>query len=91
MKEADYARAGDIAPVTIELPEGPLPQFAFSIEPQLRKLGMPSKLDKGFELDILKLYSPLGAVALYQSFEVCREGEPITVDQAKVGKSYNFK
>lgn len=47
LKEADFARAGDIAPETIELPEGLLPQFAFSMEPQLRKLGMPTKLDKG--------------------------------------------
>lgn len=44
---ADYARAGDLATETVELPEGLLPQFPFSIEPQLRKLGMPTKLEKG--------------------------------------------
>lgn len=44
---ADYARAGHIPRETITIPEGPLPQFAFSMEPQLRKLGLPTKLDKG--------------------------------------------
>jgi len=78
LKEADYARSGDIAPESISLPEGPLPQFAFSMEPQLRKLGMPSKLDRG-------------AVALYQDFEVCKEGEPLTVEQAKILKLLDMK
>ncbi|KAK5978381.1 Ribosome assembly factor mrt4, partial [Trichostrongylus colubriformis] len=43
----DFARAGHIPRETITVPEGPVPQFAFSMEPQLRKLGLPTKLDKG--------------------------------------------
>ncbi|PIO65159.1 hypothetical protein TELCIR_13188 [Teladorsagia circumcincta] len=46
LSKPDYARAGHISRETITVPEGPLPQFAFSMEPQLRKLGLPTKLDK---------------------------------------------
>ncbi|VDM53111.1 unnamed protein product [Angiostrongylus costaricensis] len=53
LSTADYARAGYMARETISLQEGPLPQFAFSMEPQLRKLGLPTKLDKGEGLSIL--------------------------------------
>ncbi|PAV73210.1 hypothetical protein WR25_14301 [Diploscapter pachys] len=73
LSESDYARAGDIAPISLTLPEGPLPQFAFSMEPQLRKLGMPTKLDKGI-------------ITLIEEFTVCTEGEPISVEQAKILK-----
>ncbi|CAD6190111.1 unnamed protein product [Caenorhabditis auriculariae] len=76
--EEDFARVGDTAKETIVLPEGHLEQFSFSMEPQLRKLGMPTKLDKGI-------------VALYQDFEVCKEGEPLTADQAKILKLLDIK
>ncbi|CAB3405490.1 unnamed protein product [Caenorhabditis bovis] len=76
--EEDFARVGDIATETVVLPEGPLTQFAFSMEPQLRKLGLPTKLDKG-------------VITLYQSYEVCKEGEPLTVEQAKILKHFDIK
>lgn len=44
---SDFARCGQTAVSTIELCEGPLTQFPFSLEPQLRKLGLPTKLEKG--------------------------------------------
>ena len=44
---SDYARAGAKAAETVELVEGPLHQFSFSLEPQLRKLGLPTELKKG--------------------------------------------
>ncbi|VDL72092.1 unnamed protein product [Nippostrongylus brasiliensis] len=75
---SDYARAGHIARETITIPEGPLPQFAFSMEPQLRKLGLPTKLDKG-------------AIVMYQDYEICKEGEPITAEQAKILKLFDYK
>lgn len=75
---ADYARAGYIARRTINLQEGPLPQFAFSMEPQLRKLGLPTKLDKG-------------VIFLYQEHEICKKGEPITAEQAKILKLFEYK
>lgn len=46
----DYARSGFKTPATIKLEEGPLKQFPHSQEPYLRKLGMPTKLDKGWIL-----------------------------------------
>ncbi|KAK6740159.1 hypothetical protein RB195_008560 [Necator americanus] len=74
----DHARAGHVARETITVPEGPLPQFAFSMEPQLRKLGLPTKLEKG-------------AIELYQDYEICKEGEPITAEQAKILKLFDYK
>ncbi|GMT05374.1 hypothetical protein PENTCL1PPCAC_27548 [Pristionchus entomophagus] len=73
LKDADYARAGVVAPQTIELSEGPLEQFAFSVEPQLRKLGMPTQLVKG-------------VIHLTQNFRVCTEGEMIKAEEAKILK-----
>ena len=43
----DYARSGNVATSTVELEEGPLNQFSHSIEPHLRKLGLPVTLKKG--------------------------------------------
>jgi mRNA turnover protein 4 len=45
--EADFARSGFIAPKTMELEEGPLPEFPHNMEPQLRQLGLPTSLKKG--------------------------------------------
>ncbi|GMT31755.1 hypothetical protein PFISCL1PPCAC_23052 [Pristionchus fissidentatus] len=73
LKDADFARAGIIAPQTIELEEGPLEQFAFSVEPQLRKLGMPTSLVKG-------------VIHLTQKFRVCTEGQVIKPEEAKILK-----
>ena len=73
LRDADFARAGAKATQTIELPEGPLPQFSFSLEPQLRKLGLPTKLDKG-------------AICLTQSYVVCKEGEVLNAEAAKILK-----
>jgi mRNA turnover protein 4 len=70
---ADYARAGNIVNRTVTLPMGPLKQFPFNIEPQLRKLGMPTHLDKG-------------VVALLQDFTVCTDGDALTPEQAKILK-----
>ncbi|EYB84248.1 hypothetical protein Y032_0320g2384 [Ancylostoma ceylanicum] len=78
MSFADHARAGHIARETISIPEGPLPQFAFSMEPQLRKLGLPTKLEKG-------------TIVLYQDYEICKAGEPITAEQAKILKLFDYK
>ena len=52
---------------------GPLPQFAHSIEPQLRALGLPSALQKG-------------VVHLLQDHIVCREGDVLTSEQARILK-----
>ncbi len=43
----DYARSGFVALETITIPAGKLPQFSHSLEPQLRRLGMPVSLVNG--------------------------------------------
>ncbi|KAG1658512.1 mRNA turnover protein 4 [Nymphon striatum] len=45
--ELDYARSGNKALETVVLEAGPLEQFSHAMEPHLRKLGLPTKLDKG--------------------------------------------
>ncbi|KAJ8948781.1 hypothetical protein NQ318_022912 [Aromia moschata] len=69
----EYARSGFEANKTVELNEGPLKQFPHDIEPYLRKLGMPTKLDRG-------------VVTLIKDFEVCKKGNILTPEQAKILK-----
>jgi len=67
----EYARSGFVAPETVELSEGPLPQFQHSMEPQLRQLGMPTSLKKG-------------VITLIKSFTVCKKNEVLTPEQAQI-------
>lgn len=71
--EVDFARAGFSATETVELPPGPMPEFSHAIEPHLRSLGMPTKLEKGI-------------VTLYKEYLVCKEGQILTPEQAKILK-----
>ncbi|CAJ0960059.1 unnamed protein product, partial [Mesorhabditis belari] len=77
-RHKDFARGGQVATETIELSEGPLPQFSFSMEPQLRKLGLPTKLEKG-------------QIELYKDFHVCSENETLNAEQAKILKILGIK
>ncbi len=45
--EQDHARSGFVATEEVVCPEGPLSQFTHTMEPQLRKLGLPTALKKG--------------------------------------------
>ncbi|XP_033331513.2 ribosomal protein LP0-like [Megalopta genalis] len=72
-EEADYARSGFIVDETIVLPKGPLPEFAHSIEPHLRQLGMPTALQKG-------------VVTLIKEYKVCKKGQTLTPEQARILK-----
>lgn len=69
----EYARGGFKATETVILPEGPMEDFSHAIEPHLRKLGMPTKLEKGI-------------VALYKSYTVCADGKVLTPEQARILK-----
>ncbi|VDO55054.1 unnamed protein product [Onchocerca flexuosa] len=75
---SDFARCGQTAISTVELSEGPLMQFPFSIEPQLRKLGLPTKLEKA-------------VVTLISDYVVCKEGDKLTADQCRLLKLLNYK
>ncbi|KAG0700413.1 mRNA turnover protein 4 [Chionoecetes opilio] len=63
--------AGDVASETVELEKGLLPQFSHAIEPRLRKLGMPTRLERGVP-------------ELLQDFTVSEEGRQLTPAQANI-------
>lgn len=69
----EYARSGHVAPETVVLQPGPQEEFCHSIEPHIRKLGLPSKLDKG-------------EVVLYKEYKVCKKGQILTPEQARILK-----
>lgn len=69
-EDLEYARAGFISPETVEL-DGSLQQFQHTMEPQLRKLGMPTSLEKG-------------VITLTKPFTVCRKGDVLTPEQAQI-------
>ncbi|CAG9806569.1 unnamed protein product [Chironomus riparius] len=69
----EFARGGFKAQETVVLPEGPLPDFSHAIEPHLRKLGMPTSLQKGI-------------VTLIGEYTVCKKGQTLTPEQAKILK-----
>ena len=71
--ELDYARSGFRATETVTIEAGPQEEFCHSIEPHIRKLGLPSKLDKGM-------------VVLYKDYTVCKKGQILTPEQAKILK-----
>ncbi|XP_051895475.1 mRNA turnover protein 4 homolog [Pristis pectinata] len=71
--ESDFARSGNKATMAVTLDAGPLPQFTHSMEPQLRQLGLPTTLKKG-------------VVTLLSDYDVCKEGAPLTPEQARLLK-----
>lgn len=77
--EKDFARGGYVATETITLPEGPLNQFAHSMETYLRtNLLMPTELKQGI-------------IYLRQPFKVSVKGEPLTPEQARLLKLLDIK
>ena len=68
-----YSTAGDIATETVTLEPGILEQFPHSIEPHLRELGMPTKLNKG-------------SVELTRQHIVCQDGESLQPNQCRILK-----
>uniref|UniRef100_A0A915DNE4 Ribosome assembly factor mrt4 n=1 Tax=Ditylenchus dipsaci TaxID=166011 RepID=A0A915DNE4_9BILA len=76
--EVDFSRAGTKVDRTVELPEGPLKGIAGSMEPLLRKLGLPTKLEQGH-------------VELLKNYVVCNAGDVLTPDQAAILKIFDIK
>ncbi|NXY51200.1 MRT4 protein, partial [Ceuthmochares aereus] len=77
-REVDFARAGNKATYTVSLDTGPLEQFPHSMEPQLRQLGLPTALKKG-------------VVMLLSDYEVCKEGDVLTPEQARILKLFGYE
>ena len=76
--QQDFARSGNVATETVEFEEGPLPSMPHNMDEPLRKLGMPVMLKKG-------------VVTLIKPFTVCEEGEPLSPEQARILKHFNYK
>jgi len=79
-RQRDYARGGTKATETVVIPEGPVYRiadelFPHNMETQLRSLGMPTVLKNG-------------QVTLFGEYEICREGETLTSDQAHLLKLF---
>jgi len=77
-REKDYARSGFVPEETISVPEGPLPQFSHSLEPYLRKLGLPTELQNGI-------------INLRKDHDICKSGEALTPEQARLLKLFEYK
>ncbi|XP_063394994.1 mRNA turnover protein 4 homolog [Cydia fagiglandana] len=71
--ESEYARSGFVATEDVILPQGPLEDFSHTIEPHLRKLGLPTTLERG-------------VVTLIKEYQVCKKGAVLTPEQASILK-----
>jgi mRNA turnover protein 4 len=80
-KQPDFARAGNVASRTIVLPAGPVMRhwsdppepFPHNEEPQLRKLGLTTSMNRG----VPTLTAP---------HKLCEEGKVLTAEQAQLLK-----
>lgn len=52
----EFASTGFVSLQDISIPEGPLSQFPHNMEQQLRKLGLPTTLKKGYHLFLRYLF-----------------------------------
>ncbi|KAL9060024.1 MAG: hypothetical protein Q9162_000874 [Coniocarpon cinnabarinum] len=89
-RELDFARSGTVATRSFTIPEGvvyatggEIPSemdepLAHSVEPQVRSLGMPTRLDKG-------------KVMLDGEFEVCAEGAILDSRQTALLKMFGIR
>jgi len=68
---SDHPRSGFVATETVTIPEGPLPQFIGSMLESLRGLGLPVDLKNG-------------AIVLTQNYTICKPGQTLTPEQAKL-------
>ena len=64
-QEKDHARSGFVATEEVVCQQGPLSQFTHTMEPQLRKLGLPTALTKGvcYLIERLVFYCAVSTIA----------------------------
>lgn len=78
----DYARTGSKSTEDFDLPEGPVigptGPLVHTLEPLLRRYGMPTKLNKG-------------VVELIADHAVCKQGDTLTPGQAALLRVFDVK
>lgn len=77
-REPDFARTNGTALEDVVLAEGPLSQFGHAMEPQLRGLGMPTSLKRGI-------------INLDKEYTVCKTGDKLSSEQARILKLLGHK
>jgi mRNA turnover protein 4 len=87
--KTDFPRAGTIAPITFTIPEGTVysrggqvnpdedAALPHSLEPTLRQLGMPTRLQKGI-------------ITLDNEYTVCKEGDVLDGKQTRLLKQFGI-
>ncbi|KAL3084141.1 hypothetical protein niasHS_008610 [Heterodera schachtii] len=76
-----FAQAGAVASADISLLAGQFPaelHLHGAMEPQLRNLGMPTRLENG-------------AIELLEEFTVCKTGDQLSSDQARILKQFGHR
>lgn len=84
--EAEYARSGNIATRDVILPQGPLEDFSHTIEPHLRKLGLPTALERGV-VTLIKEYQVHHNTTLYM-IDIIQHGDN-TISNLSSSSSYS--
>uniref|UniRef100_A0A6B2LHD1 Ribosome assembly factor mrt4 n=1 Tax=Arcella intermedia TaxID=1963864 RepID=A0A6B2LHD1_9EUKA len=74
----NYPKAGFVATKDMIIPEGPLPDIPPAMEPHIRALGMPTILQKG-------------VINLQGTYKICKQGDVLTPEQAKLVKVFGEK
>ena len=70
----DFARAGQVSPKTVMLSQSQIETHPVSMVEQFRKLGLPVEVKNG----------RVAFVGGREEFEVCKEGDELTVEQCKI-------
>lgn len=78
ISQPDFAKAGFVATEEFTVPEGPLPQFNFSMDGYLRELGLPVQLENG-------------TITNVRNYTVCKPGDVLTKNQATLLKQFGIK
>lgn len=77
-KEDEFARGGFKATYDVTLEKGAKEQFPHSMEPNLRKLGLPTELKRG-------------VIHLLDDFSVCKEGQVLSPERADILKHFGIQ
>jgi len=77
-KRAEFPKTGFVAKEDFIVKEGPLPDMQFSMEPSLRKLGLPVKLNRG-------------VIEVLYDYTVCQAGDELTPNQATLLRHFGQK